>query len=209
VGWTTVTLVLGLAFLAELGVLSILTLRRPGARVGAVGQFGHFVRVGLEVSSEVKGQVTRHLEDAASRRHQLQDVPVASQQLQKTSLIRAARILWVDDHPDWNIAEHLMLRDLGLSMTQATTTEAAEEYLSLGSFDLVITDLTRGEDREAGLALVEMVRAKGTRIPIIVYTMQPGPRKARALELGARAVTTTPGELLVAVLGAVARESKS
>lgn len=78
-----------------------------------------------------------------------------------------------------------------------------------GQFDLVITDLTRGLDRKAGLKLIEALRIYSNNLPIIVYALKPEKREAHALALGAAAVTTTPSSLLMAVLKVVTETDKA
>ncbi|WP_131740596.1 response regulator [Actinomadura roseirufa] len=115
--------------------------------------------------------------------------------------VRLARVLWVDDHPDGNLYETVALEELGLLVTKATTTGAALAYLSSGlSFSLVISDVTRHGDPDAGPGLLRSVREGGPDIPVIFYTLDAGSRAAALLEAGASAVVETPGELVDAVL---------
>jgi transcriptional regulator with XRE-family HTH domain len=112
----------------------------------------------------------------------------------------AKRILWVDDHPDWNRWEVAELENLGFAITQATSTEAALDYLERLPFDLVITDLARGDDREAGLKLIEKIQEAHSGLPTLVYTAEPGARAQRARRLGAPVSTGTAG-VIGSVLG--------
>jgi CheY-like chemotaxis protein len=193
---TTVTLILGLAFLVVVVVLGLRLLARPGG-----GQFEASAdKSGLHVALDTrdKEQVERKLDEAATKKKLTAGSDTAKRELEKTTSVQAARVLWVDDDPDWNISEGLMLRDLGLSILTAVTTEGALRSLTEGEFDLLITDLTRNKDPEAGLDLLRAVAHKA--FPKIVYALDPRERSDVALSLGARAVTTTPGQLLEAVL---------
>lgn len=159
----------------------------------------------MGLSPEEHDPVITHLKKIAHERKQDADVPTAIGNLDMVKAVRRARVLWVDDHPDYNIDEHLMLRDLGMYITATTSTMAAKRYLEAGSFDLLITDLTRGWDRKAGLTLIEELRAADNHIPAVIYTMDPGDRVARADALGV-ATVTTPSALLTAVLKVVSED---
>jgi CheY-like chemotaxis protein len=198
---TTVGLILGLAFVVVALVLGLRLLSRPGGgRLEASADaFGMKGRIALDTRG--REQVERSLDEATSKKNLPEGSATAKRELARTTSIQAARILWVDDNPDWNITESLMLRDLGLSILQALTTADAIRYLEEGEFDLLITDLTRGEDRGAGLDLLRAVAHKA--FPKIVYAGEPLQRTDVALSLGARAVTTTPGQLLEAVLSVI------
>jgi CheY-like chemotaxis protein len=72
--------------------------------------------------------------------------------------------------------------------------------MSRKHFDVILTDITRGIDHDAGLKFIEEVRKADKSTPIVVYTFGAGSRAEKARALGANAVVTTPGELLTAVL---------
>jgi CheY-like chemotaxis protein len=194
----TFGLILGLAFLVVALIFGLLLLRRSGGGQleASAEAFGLKGRIALDTRSREK--VERKLDEAATKKGLPAGSDTARRELERTTSVQAARILWVDDNPEWNISESLMLRDLGLSILQAQSTLGALRYLDDGEFDLLITDLTRGNDREAGLDLLRALAHKA--FPKIVYAGKPEERSDVALSLGARAVTTTPGHLLEAVL---------
>jgi CheY-like chemotaxis protein len=193
----TLALILGLAFLVVALVLGLLLLRRPGGGRLEISGEGLGLKGRIALDTAVKERVERNLDTAVSTKS-ASGSNEAKRQLAGTSSVQSARILWVDDDPDWNISEGLMLRDLGLSILPAVTTEGALRSLTEGEFDLLITDLTRNKDPEAGLKLLRAVAHKA--FPKIVYALDPRERSDVALSLGASAVTTTPGQLLEAVL---------
>jgi CheY-like chemotaxis protein len=196
-----VTLILGLASLLLIFFLAREALRRgrpikaslPGGggfEIGGDERAG--AKQGLEAASQraeaERPESSELVRDARQR---------AAQRLAETRRIRPASVLWVDDNPEGNVYENHMLSSLGLSITQVTTSEAALSLLKRRRFDLVITDLTRDEDASAGLKLLREI---SDGFPRIVYALEPGEREQEALKLGAAAVTTTPGDLLQAVL---------
>lgn len=120
--------------------------------------------------------------------------------------IRLARVLWVDDRPDGNLFETLALERLGRFVTVATSTEAALIYLDELHFDLIITDLGRGRDREAGEKFVRHLRRERIRTPVVVYTTGAADKRDRLLGIGADAVADMPEELVHQVTALLSEE---
>lgn len=198
-------LVLSLAIIGVIAVLGVLILRGRGS-----GRLNSSVNVGpfswsFELSQETRQEVTNHLHDATDKFGTSDGFTNAQERLASTTAVDHARVLWVDDHPDNNVEETLMLQGLGLSVTHTTTTTAALRYLAQGKFELLITDLGRDGDPEAGLELLQALTNRQQPLPSIVYTMHPGERAGRATALGASAVIETPGDLLDAVLDRLGR----
>lgn len=82
------------------------------------------------------------------------------------------RILWVDDHPGTNhqLGE-LFQQVLGVSVRYALTTdEAMTQLLTDSGYALVITDMRRGDDDQAGLHLIGRMRAEHLYRPTIIYS---------------------------------------
>lgn len=107
-------------------------------------------------------------------------------------------ILWVDDFPDNNDVPAEILRNYGVEIIQVLSTEQAMTALQTRSFDLIISDMGRGNNRRAGLDLLRELSQKGIEIPTIIFA------SARAAErygddarrLGAVDVTKGPSSLL-------------
>lgn len=192
--------VLGLALLVVVVVLGVLILKgRSGGRIHTTVQAG-MLKFSFELSQEARVQVESQLEAAVATTGKGRGEDSARARLTTTQEIKAARVLWVDDHPDSIVEESLMLASLGFAITQTTSTETALRYLVQGSYEMLITDLGRGDDPEAGLDLLERLPRNNGEMVSLVYTMDAGERGARAMDLGAIAVTETPGDLLDAVL---------
>ncbi|GAA0456015.1 hypothetical protein Ade02nite_04840 [Paractinoplanes deccanensis] len=115
-----------------------------------------------------------------------------------------ARVLWVDDNPDNNLYETVALERCGRLVTKATSTSAALHYLEELDFAAIVTDLGRAGDPDAGVTLLRKIRADLPALPIIVYTMNAGNRRAELLGLGADAVVDQPYELIREVNGRLA-----
>jgi len=80
----------------------------------------------------------------------------------KLSLVRGARILWIDDKPHNILGIRRLLRSLGIEITSAISSEAALKILtSDNDFDLIVTDVQRKGDSykevEGGIEIHEGV----------------------------------------------------
>ena len=60
-------------------------------------------------------------------------------------MLDGARVLWVDDHPEWNNAERAVMNAFGIRVDVARTTGQALGMLRSTTFDAVITDIDREE----------------------------------------------------------------
>jgi CheY-like chemotaxis protein len=123
------------------------------------------------------------------------------------------RLLWVDDHPEGNLAEADMLARLQIEVVQVRSTEEAMALLQRDQegFDLVLSDWQRhAEGPDACLRLQRALQQAGLDTPLVVYhaTFGAAQRQARA-ELARRAglfgEAVLPAELLALVQAALRR----
>jgi hypothetical protein len=112
------------------------------------------------------------------------------------SVLRGARILWVDDRPEQIIAESRMLQSLGPVVTLVGTNDDARRELAEGGLDVVISSLDRARG-ESGLALA---RQTGF-VPLIYYVNE----HSLGTPAGAFGLTDQVDELLHLVLDALER----
>ena len=84
--------------------------------------------------------------------------------------VAGKRVLWVDDRPEGNELEVIALTALKLDVKQVTTTEQAISDLRERRFDVVISDMKRGENEEAGYDLLGLMLALPHIPPLIFYT---------------------------------------
>lgn len=115
-------------------------------------------------------------------------------------------ILWVDDRPERNALELAKLRDDGVEVLQARSTDEAMDVLALRrGVQAIVTNLGRTEGGEhrphAGLTLMRQLREAGFEQPVLVYTWVSRAEQERtdALAAGAAAVTASPTELFAAL----------
>jgi DNA-binding winged helix-turn-helix (wHTH) protein/CheY-like chemotaxis protein len=111
------------------------------------------------------------------------------------------RVLWVDDRPDNNRRERDALGVFGVEFSLALSTEEALERLQTERFDLIISDLRRPGDEQAGYTLLERLQAQGDATRFVVYT--GGCTEEQRLEArrrGAIACTSKLSELMQSVM---------
>lgn len=116
------------------------------------------------------------------------------------------RVLWVDDNPQNNIYEKRFFEARRIAVHATRSSTDALRLLSMYDYDIVISDMGRGEDRLAGVKLVEQMRALGDDTPLVIYTLRPNgeeqQRAQRSLvsDAGAQGVVVTPEEVRTAIL---------
>jgi DNA-binding response OmpR family regulator len=117
-----------------------------------------------------------------------------------------ATILWVDDNPSNNKLEVAAFRKQRIAVHLAESTEDALKLLAMNSYGLVVSDLGRGEDRLAGLRMIESMKRRALVVPVLIYTVRPkdprGQQAQRRLvaEAGASDLALTPQEVRAKVL---------
>ena len=125
------------------------------------------------------------------------------------AVLQDAEILWIDDAPANNRNESRMLTALGAHVAFAASThEALAVFRTAGQppeypIDLVISDMRRGEEADAGLKMLAEFAQAGIDAPVIFYVGQSDP--ARPVPAGAFGLTERPDRLLHYVLDALAR----
>jgi len=119
-------------------------------------------------------------------------------------IFRDAQFLWVDDHPENNINEQVMFRQLKVGTQTAESTEQALEILKNRRFDLVISDMARGEEPTAGLNFLKQFRKMNKFTPVIFYLGEFKPDKG--VPAHSFGITNRPDELLHLTLDVLERK---
>jgi CheY-like chemotaxis protein len=85
-------------------------------------------------------------------------------------------VLWVAEKPEAHAILAEQLRENGVRVTMASTTDAALAELSQRPYRLIVEDMARKENGrwrpDAGLALLHELRDLGVDTPVIVYSSQ-------------------------------------
>lgn len=112
--------------------------------------------------------------------------------------LKDRRILWVDDHPKNIKYPQTILEQAGVKFSLASSTEEAIRQLSEQHFDLIISDMVRATNREAGLDLLNELHIRDLPVPVIISASTSSIKRSgeRAIELGAKAVTSNSTGLL-------------
>jgi CheY-like chemotaxis protein len=116
---------------------------------------------------------------------------------------RSPRILWVDDNPTGNALEIAQLRERGIDVTQAVSTDDAMAVLNNDlSFDAIVSDMGRREHgayrAQAGLMFLKALRRAGYNVPFLVYSTQKyaARNNEEVKSAGGDGATASPVELL-------------
>lgn len=118
-----------------------------------------------------------------------------------------ATILWVDDRPRNNVLERSSLEALGIAFVLSTSTEDALSRVQSNEFDVILSDMGRPPDPQAGYTLLDKLRASGNKTPFIIYAGSRAPEHVEeAKRRGAWGCTNRPSELFELVLSALNRQ---
>lgn len=90
----------------------------------------------------------------------------------------------------------------GSSIDLATNSDIAREQLSRGVYDVLLTDMTRGKDRDAGRKLMPELEQAQLNPPIIFYVTDP----TRTKPDQAFGLTVRPDELFHLITDALERQ---
>nr|WP_225311420.1 response regulator [Microbispora cellulosiformans] len=89
--------------------------------------------------------------------------------------LKGGRILWVDDLPEGNSYLTALFRQLGMVVDEVTSTDRALGRLDQHTYDLVISDLHRGADSQAGIEMLRAFRSRGISLPVIIHAARFDP----------------------------------
>lgn len=97
-----------------------------------------------------------------------------------------------------------MFRQLRVGTQTAESTQKALDLLKNRHFDLVISDMARGDNDTAGLNFLRQMREANETIPVIFYVGSVDPA-AKGVPPQAFGITNRPDELLHLTLDALER----
>ncbi|MFF3926752.1 P-loop NTPase fold protein [Streptomyces hirsutus] len=122
---------------------------------------------------------------------------------------RGIRILWVDDRPSGNTGYIRQLRVFGANVLLAENGRTAERILGTTTVDLLISDIGRPEDAEAGFSDLAAWRERGVHTgSAVFFTGRITPaREQRCRELGAGIAAT--GEALFEYIDAAVADIRA
>lgn len=119
------------------------------------------------------------------------------------ALFQDVRVLWIDDHPDSLRNERKMLERLQVDIDLARDDAEAKKLLRSGKYDLILSDIARGDDNAAGLKFLQEYSKTKKRAPFIFYIGTLSPDKG--VPPYAFGITNRPDELLHLMMDALER----
>lgn len=182
-------------------VILIVFLRyRKAFAEGVLPKLSGFKAFGFEASFVREGI------ESAGRLANKPDMQVSSSLMRRLAHYpkRAIRVLWADDNPETILYESGVLQSLGMQVEFAKTSANAMEKLNREPFQLVISDIRRGDKATAGLELMHEMHGRQPTPPIIFYVSELN--KAKGTPPGAFGITDDPNELIHLVLDVAERQ---
>ncbi len=137
------------------------------------------------------------------------EIEVAASGVERLSYV--PRVLWVDDRPSNNRYERAMLHALGMFVELSTSTEdAVAKIAARGGYDVIISDMGRPPDAQAGYALLAELRRLGVMTPFVIYASSRDPAHFdESVRRGAVGCTNRPSELVEMVTNALRSPRRS
>lgn len=111
------------------------------------------------------------------------------------------RLLWVDDKPRNNSYLVAALEEQGVRVDTAASTDEGLAKFKAQPYDIVVSDMERGEGAQAGIDLTRRLKAMAPQLPVYIYCGPGAARnlRAEALAAGAAGITASGTELLSAL----------
>ncbi len=134
------------------------------------------------------GVAASDIEDAVGRSlfRSLPDMPAET--------VKNYWVLWVDDSPKNNESfQAEMTQEHAIQFVNATHTQQAFEMLQGQTFDLIISDVSRHGDKEAGIKMIRRFRENGITLQTLFFTHPNYVKQHRELLMGFGAVEVTSG----------------
>ena len=164
-------------------------------RVNAVEVGG--VRVAIESAMKSAAKARKVLVGSEERR-------IVAERLQRAqSRLGAMRFLWIDDFPAGNEAEVRILTDLGATVDLACSDDEAREQLGQAAYDIVLSDIKRGEREDAGIRFLPEIE-KAMLVPRVIFYVSV----SKGTPAGVFGIATRPDELMHLIVDAVERRGQ-
>jgi CheY-like chemotaxis protein len=119
-------------------------------------------------------------------------------------LLQGAEVLWLDDHPSRNRSERRMLQAFGVMIDVVTTNSEALAMLRQHRYDLLISDIERNGDHDAGPAFAREIAHPNPLAKPVIFYVGTLDRDA-GTPAHAFAITNRPDHLLHYVIDVLAR----
>jgi CheY-like chemotaxis protein len=151
----------------------------------------------LEASYHSKlDKIVKLLQDFQKKR------PVTEKLRKKKPKPVERRVLWVDDYPSNNEAIIDLYSQQGVEFDLAINTTQALDFLAKEEYDLVISDIGRGSEPDAGVRMIrEINRHFSSPPPVLIFASIKAVERfgKSARTEGASLVTSSPRQLMLQV----------
>lgn len=116
---------------------------------------------------------------------------------QRAAVLDDLRVLWVDDSMELNEGLISQILEAGAAVIRLTDGEELRAWLADGGADVLISDINRPDDPEAGFNSLEELAAEGVRLPptVIFFAMQVTAHRKRRAAAFSAPVINDPGAL--------------
>lgn len=120
---------------------------------------------------------------------------------ERKEIIKRNKILWVDDYPSNNSAIMSLFEEKKVYFDIALTTEHGIRLFNNQSYDIIITDIGRQNEHDAGIKFIDELKKLQCETPILVYSSYNNIKKyeKKALEYGASKVSCNPYDIIVTI----------
>jgi CheY-like chemotaxis protein len=130
----------------------------------------------------------------------IKDLPKAKKVNSESKKKSKNRLLWVDDYPANNKAIMDVYRRQGVEFDLALDTEQALDYLGKKSYDLIISDMGRHPEHDAGIKMIREIKTRfADHPPIIIYSGESAIEKygKNAMDEGASLATASSRDVIL------------
>jgi len=165
----------------------------------------------MEEASELQRKIVSDLQTAvAGLEKRIGEAHADSKPAGRSTSTKGKRFLWVDDHPKNNSYLVAWLEERGASVNTALSTEKGVEKFRANHYDVVLSDMGRGEGADAGVDLVGRIRAIDQKTPVFIFCSSRAAAEfgEEARRAGANLVTSSSTELLRSVTAHNSGETK-
>jgi CheY-like chemotaxis protein len=153
-------------------------------------------------SSSIKALAQKDADIADGLQRVLNDTPVLRRLKRVKDVVKGAKVLWVDDHPEWNSWEIAFLESMGARVRTVETTKSALALVGR-SFDILLSDIAREGKESAGVDAMPKLKSAAPETPVIFYI---GQAPKRGVPVGAFGITNRPDELFHLILDVLERK---
>ncbi|MFI7243191.1 multidrug DMT transporter permease [Streptomyces qinglanensis] len=90
-------------------------------------------------------------------------------------ILSGGKILWVDDHPENNVALIRLFRSVDMRVDTVLSTSEARLALGHGSYDIILSDIERHGDPQAGISMLRELERMVIALPVLVHAANFNP----------------------------------